>query len=157
LPDRALLINSSRGGVVDNQALGEILRRRRDLAVVLDVWEREPTIDLALLQRVTLATPHIAGYSYDGKLLGSKMVADALDGWMCGRVPAACTGAGATHGDEALPVAGRWSELCQAMLAVYDISQDDRRMRQELAGAVDPGAGFERLRREYPIRREAGV
>jgi erythronate-4-phosphate dehydrogenase len=153
LPVGGILINSSRGAVVDNQALSDVLKRRRDLAVVLDVWEREPVIDLELMHQVTLATPHIAGYSYDGKLLGSKMVADALANWVRGQVRPKT---GTTRDNQCSPPAKNWPELCQAMLAVYDIAQDDSRMRKTLASAVDPGVVFEQLRREYPIRHEAG-
>ncbi len=151
LPRNAVLINSSRGAVVDNNALRRLLPRRRDLAVVLDVWENEPSIDLALMDLVTLATPHIAGYSYDGKLLGARVVARHLFNWL----------GGAQDSDhvqgaepEQLPLAGSWSRLCQSMLGVYDIAADDRRMRAALGAPGDHGAAFERLRRDYPIRRE---
>ncbi|HCL42231.1 MAG TPA: 4-phosphoerythronate dehydrogenase, partial [Pseudomonas sp.] len=59
----AWLINSSRGPVIDNHALKAVLAERADLQVALDVWEQEPQVDCALLQRCALGTPHIAGYS----------------------------------------------------------------------------------------------
>jgi erythronate-4-phosphate dehydrogenase len=151
LPRNAVLINSSRGAVVDNNALVRLLPRRRDLAVVLDVWENEPSIDLALMDLVTLATPHIAGYSYDGKLLGAKLVARQLGNWLGG---AQGNGDIQVAEPEGLPLAGSWSRLCQSMLGVYDIAADDRRMRTALGAPCDHGTAFEHLRRDYPIRRE---
>ncbi|HLA29948.1 MAG TPA: 4-phosphoerythronate dehydrogenase PdxB, partial [Pseudomonas sp.] len=72
------LINASRGAVVDNQALREVLARRTDLQVVLDVWEGEPQADVELAALCRIATPHIAGYSLDGKLRGTAQIYQAL-------------------------------------------------------------------------------
>jgi len=72
------LLNTSRGAVAETAALKSAIAAGRLGHVVLDVWEKEPTIDLALLERVDLATPHIAGYSYDGKVNGTRMVLEAL-------------------------------------------------------------------------------
>ncbi|MCQ2973369.1 MAG: 4-phosphoerythronate dehydrogenase [Bacteroidales bacterium] len=63
----SIIINSSRGPVADNLELLEALKHEKILTAVLDVWENEPKINIELLQRVFLATPHIAGYSVDGK------------------------------------------------------------------------------------------
>ena len=72
-----LLVNAARGEVVDNQALLDELRRRDDLLVFLDTWENEPTPLRELLLRADLATPHIAGYSVEGRMRGTQMVLDA--------------------------------------------------------------------------------
>src|SRR5262249_26020812 len=64
------LINTARGAVVDNAALLEAIKRARLDGAVLDVWETEPEISSALLDVVDIATPHIAGYSFDGKVNG---------------------------------------------------------------------------------------
>ncbi len=72
-----LLVNAARGQVVDNRALLALLRQRDDLHVFLDTWEGEPLILRELLQAVDLATPHIAGYSVEGRLRGTQMVLDA--------------------------------------------------------------------------------
>lgn len=77
LKSGCLLVNAARGEVVDNAALSEILRKRTDLKVFLDTWEHEPTISKQLLGQVDLATPHIAGYSVEGRLRGTQMVCDA--------------------------------------------------------------------------------
>ncbi|MBU1680716.1 MAG: 4-phosphoerythronate dehydrogenase [Bacteroidetes bacterium] len=70
----AVLINSSRGSVVDNQALKNRLAQRKDFSVILDVWEEEPNPDLELLELVDIGTPHIAGYSFEGKVNGTTMI-----------------------------------------------------------------------------------
>jgi len=77
LVENCVLVNAARGEVVDNAALLELLQRRDDLSVYLDTWENEPLVSRELLQRVDLATPHIAGYSVEGRLRGAQMVLDA--------------------------------------------------------------------------------
>ena len=72
-----VLVNAARGPVVDNKALLAILDQRPDLVVFLDTWENEPDISRTLLQKVDLATPHIAGYSVEGRLRGTQMILDA--------------------------------------------------------------------------------
>ena len=72
-----ILVNAARGPVVDNVALLDLLERRSDLTVFLDTWEGEPDISRALLQRVDLATPHVAGYSVEGRLRATQMILDA--------------------------------------------------------------------------------
>ena len=72
-----ILVNAARGPVVDNVALLDLLKRRSDLTVFLDTWENEPDISRALLQQVDLATPHVAGYSVEGRLRATQMVLDA--------------------------------------------------------------------------------
>jgi len=72
-----ILVNAARGPVVDNAALLEILDRRSDLTLFLDTWENEPDISRELLEKVDLATPHIAGYSVEGRLRGTQMILDA--------------------------------------------------------------------------------
>jgi len=67
LKKNCILINTSRGEVADNTALRNALSERKLLAAVLDVWEGEPVVDRRLLELVDIATPHIAGYSVDGK------------------------------------------------------------------------------------------
>lgn len=67
LKKKAIVMNASRGEVVDNMALKSAINRKLVGEVVLDCWENEPNIDRELLYLTTLATPHIAGYSADGK------------------------------------------------------------------------------------------
>lgn len=73
-----VLINSSRGPVVDNAALLNRLKDRNDMTIVLDVWENEPEVNHDLLQKVYIGTQHIAGYSYEGKVNGTVMIYESL-------------------------------------------------------------------------------
>ena len=73
IKENTILINTSRGSVVDNTALTNILKSK-SLITVLDVWENEPNINLNLLKQVDIGTPHIAGYSFDGKINGTKAI-----------------------------------------------------------------------------------
>jgi len=74
----AFLINSSRGGVVDEVALLDYLEQNHNSAVAFDVWVNEPDLNLELAKRCLVATPHIAGYSLEGKVMATKMVVDAV-------------------------------------------------------------------------------
>lgn len=76
LHPNAILINTSRGPVVDNKAWTERLRKR-DVRAIVDVWEGEPQISNELLQLATYATPHIAGYSLEGKQRATRMVLES--------------------------------------------------------------------------------
>lgn len=72
-----LLINAARGPVIDNQALSRVITQRHDLITFLDTWENEPSLSRSLLEKVDLATPHIAGYSVEGRLRSTQMIFDA--------------------------------------------------------------------------------
>ncbi len=78
MKDGAVLINSSRGAVADNQAVLAALNNNKLLTAVLDVWENEPDINRELLNRVYVGTPHIAGYSVDGKANATMQIVRSL-------------------------------------------------------------------------------
>ena len=150
-----LLINAGRGAAIDNAALLEVLAERPDLQVVLDVWEPEPALNPELLAKVALGTPHIAGYSYDGKVRGTEMIYQALCRHLrqAPRVSAAqlLRPEGATLG---LTVTEDWPTVRAAVLGAYDIRDDDRRLRAAAADPVTLPAAFDQLRKHYPQRRE---
>lgn len=77
-----LLINASRGEVVDNSALLVALEESKVGSVALDVWENEPEVDRRLLEKAFVATPHIAGYSAEGKLNATRMVLESFAGFI---------------------------------------------------------------------------
>jgi erythronate-4-phosphate dehydrogenase len=157
LQDGAVLLNAGRGGVIDEVALATVLAQRSDLRVVLDVWEGEPQVERALLQHIALATPHIAGYSLDGKLAGTRQLLAACCHYFAWPQPttesvAAETAPSIIIDDELSGVA----LLRTAIQAVYDVRADDRRLRSQLSNVPveQIGANFDALRKNYPSRRE---
>ncbi len=150
------LLNTSRGTVIDNTALSEVLDTGRIRATVLDVWENEPAPDLELLQKVTLGTPHIAGHSVDGKLQGTVMLYRAITDyfgiqptWDFERV---------LQRDLPPPISvdsePGYTWLDSLVRRLYDIRADDTRMRVLLNTPHNQVAGkFRQLRRNYPPRR----
>ncbi|NLE67323.1 MAG: 4-phosphoerythronate dehydrogenase PdxB [Lentisphaerae bacterium] len=155
----AIFLNAARGAVVDSPALLRAMDAGRLSAVVLDTWEHEPEFPLELLLRVDLGTPHIAGHSFEGKVMGTLMVyrefcrhLGVAPTW----TPDALLPAPAVP-ELALDAAGRPDEdvLREAVRAVYDIERDDRDLR---AGCPADGKAraehFEGLRLKYWMRRE---
>lgn len=76
---KPFIINAARGGITDNQALKKAIHNRSIAGVVIDCWENEPEIDRELFQLTDIATPHIAGYSADGKWTATKMSLENLN------------------------------------------------------------------------------
>lgn len=147
LSSGALLINAGRGAVVDNTALLRLLPEK-SWQVVLDVWEQEPDISLSLLEQVNIGTPHIAGYSYDGKINGTKMVRDAFCRWLGADIPEPPV---VLEPAVELEV----TTLAQAVLATYDVMEEDARMRAALAAKnVSTSKVFDQLRKTCPRRLE---
>lgn len=150
-PD-AILINACRGPVVDNTALLHVLQQRDDLSVVLDVWEPEPELSLALLDKVDIATAHIAGYTLEGKARGTTQVFEAWTQFIGQAqqvaldtlLPAPEFGRISLHGELDQPTLKRLVHL------VYDVRRDDAPLRKV---AAIPGE-FDRLRKHYQERRE---
>jgi erythronate-4-phosphate dehydrogenase len=161
LKERCVFFNTSRGGVVDSTALKAAIRAGKLRAVVLDVWENEPNIDTELLRMVDIGTPHIAGYSLDGKVVGMIMI-----------YKAACEyfGLEARYDiEDFLPEPTvrqlrinpksetEQDVLAGAVLKVYDIRKDDARLRWILERPAEKrGEFFDGLRKNYPVRREFG-
>ena len=158
LKQGAWLINAARGPVVDNAALREVLLEREDLQAVLDVWEKEPEVDVALAELCVLATPHIAGYSLDGKQRGTAQIYQAYcafigqpaDIQLSDLLPAAWLSEVSLHGGS--DPAWALAMLCRG---VYDPRRDDADFRRSLVGNVaEQRAAFDVLRKQYPVRRE---
>ena len=152
------LINASRGPVVDNAALREVLTRRDDLQAVLDVWEGEPQVDRELADLCVLATPHIAGYSLDGKQRGTAQIYQALCDFLghspevklADLLPSPWLAKVELSADS--DPAWALAMLCRG---VYDPRRDDADFRRSLSGTVqEQKLAFDGLRKNYPIRRE---
>ncbi|OPK04293.1 4-phosphoerythronate dehydrogenase PdxB [Pseudomonas veronii] len=154
----AWLINASRGPVVDNAALRDVLLAREDLQAVLDVWEGEPEVDVDLADLCVLATPHIAGYSLDGKQRGTAQIYQAFCAHL-GQAPAIELSdllpppwLAEVHLNASTDPAWALATLCRS---VYDPRRDDADFRRSLVGTVDEQRkAFDLLRKHYPERRE---
>lgn len=153
-----LLINAGRGEVIDSSALLARLDQGNAPTVALDVWEQEPRIHPELVDRVWLATPHIAGYSLEGKVQGTEMIYQALSQFL--GLPVRKK-AGQFLPEPALSKISFTSSADEddairiALRACYDPRPDDARLRNAMTGSVEErGAAFDRLRRDYPVRRE---
>ena len=152
------LINAARGPVVDNAALRTVLLAREDLQAVLDVWEAEPEVDVDLAELCVLATPHIAGYSLDGKQRGTAQIYQAYCEFigqtpsiqLSDLLPAPWLSEVTLHADS--DPAWALAMLCRG---VYDPRRDDADFRRSLVGSVaEQRAAFDVLRKRYPVRRE---
>ncbi|PYY87953.1 4-phosphoerythronate dehydrogenase PdxB [Pseudomonas sp. TKO26] len=152
------LINAARGPVVDNRALREVLLQREDLQAVLDVWEEEPTVDRELADLCVLATPHIAGYSLDGKQRGTAQIYQAYCRFLgqaeqvslASLLPAPWVPQVSLNAN-ADPA---WA-LAMICRAVYDPRRDDADFRRSLVDDVArQRTAFDGLRKHYPERRE---
>ncbi|WP_428036384.1 4-phosphoerythronate dehydrogenase [Amphritea sp.] len=150
----AILLNAGRGPVIDNKALLNWHQGRSDVTLLLDVWEDEPVVDSHLAQRVRIGTPHIAGYTLDGKIRGT---------WMLYR--AFCQQQGITPGIElsdCLAHAGPAPEivldgsetLTNIVNAIYQPEADFKRFMDSLVDAGSQPQAFDLLRKNYPVRRE---
>lgn len=155
----AWFCSAGRGEVVDEAVLREVLDGGGLGACILDVWDHEPGVDGGLVERVDVATPHIAGYSLEGKLNGTAMVYQAV----CAFLRTTPT----WRMEEAAPppdvprlhlaAAGRDDEdvLAEAVSAVYAIGRDDARLRNTATLSVAERArAFDHQRKTYPTRRE---
>jgi len=132
------IINTSRGGVVDNTALLQALNEGRVRDAILDVWEGEPNVNLDLLGKVFIGTPHIAGYSADGKVNADNMVIDAL-----------CQHFGLPHPGRILPPSLPADfKYTGSALDLYNPLIDSEKLKS------DPSK-FEFLRNNYPLRRDS--
>jgi erythronate-4-phosphate dehydrogenase len=155
----AVLLNCGRGPVIDNHALLAFLQERNDVRVVLDVWEPEPAISQELLAKVALGTPHIAGYSYDGKLKGTEMIYQALCAHL-DRVPQQSLPllVSPMKGNNlSIPSGDHWRVIKGLVKQVYDIAADDAALRGLANTSSDIptlASGFDALRKHYPVRRE---
>ncbi|WP_371366933.1 4-phosphoerythronate dehydrogenase PdxB [Pseudomonas sp. QL9] len=152
------LINASRGAVVDNLALRQRLESGADLDVALDVWEGEPQVDPELAQLCRIATPHIAGYSLDGKLRGTEQIYQAFCAWRGAAVEVQLEDLLPSQWLAELSLAEDCSpEWALALLcrAVYDPRSDDAAFRRSLVGSAEARReNFDILRKHYPPRRE---
>jgi erythronate-4-phosphate dehydrogenase len=150
-----ILINTARGAVIDNDTLLKE-SSERNFKLILDVWENEPSLNTSLLEKSKVGTAHIAGYSFEGKVNGTKMIYNSLCKyyniepiWQ-----PALPKIGQTH--LRIPE-GKTDEekLYRLFSSIYDIEKDDSKLKNITNYKPNERAGyFDRLRKEYPVRRE---
>lgn len=144
LKRKPILLNTSRGEVIDTGALSQALNKKLIADAVLDVWEHEPEIDLDLLNKVFIGTPHIAGYSADGKANATRMSLDALCKHFHLEATYTITPPAPAH---SLIEAPTYEE---ALLKIYNPATDSDALKKH-------PERFEQLRGDYPLRREEGA
>lgn len=151
LKKKPLLINSCRGEVFDSNVIKTACRNGQLSGLILDCWENEPDIDLELMAMCDFATPHIAGYSKDGKANGTRMSVEAIsrffnlgiNDWQPTAVELPPKTTIEIDGNQSR----EYSILGEAVLSTYQIEEDDEALR------TSPSS-FEKLRGDYPVRRE---
>ncbi|NWJ51630.1 MAG: 4-phosphoerythronate dehydrogenase PdxB [Bacteroidetes bacterium] len=151
---KPIFINSCRGEVVENEALKKAILSKQVVGATIDCWENEPDIDTKLLDLIDLGTPHIAGYSKDGKANGTSMSVQAvskffglgLDSWECLNVELPASTLIKIDGKDKT----EQQIFSEAILTTYDIRNDDQALRNSVVS-------FEKLRGDYPVRREFPV
>lgn len=153
LEKKPYIINSSRGEVADTKALILGAKKNNVRGLILDVWENEPGIDKELMGLTDISTPHIAGYSADGKANGTTMSVEAVSKFFnfpIGKVELKDI---PTPQDDLIRVnLGKHSlqsAVNKVLKSTYEILDDSEALRNEISG-------FEKLRNTYPVRREFG-
>lgn len=152
LAKRPIVVNSSRGAVVDNEALKVALKRGEVLGAVIDTWENEPNIDIELLRMVDIATPHIAGYSADGKWNATKMSLQNINSFFDLKIEPLKL-MPIPQPEERIVDLVRYKSTYQLMQAVwhsYDPLNDSEKLKEH-------PEKFYYFRSHYPLRREYGA
>ncbi len=151
LKKQVILINTCRGEVVQTEAVKKAIQKGQLTDFVCDCWENEPHIDLELLEITSIATPHIAGYSRDGKAMGTTMSVQAINSFFQ-------LGMDDWQAQNIEPLQNPYIKikcenkslqqiLSEAILHTYNIREDDKNLK------IYPSS-FEEQRGDYPVRRE---
>lgn len=150
LKKKPVIINSARGGIIDTNAIKTALRKGEISGAVIDCWENEPDIDLEYLNMAEIATPHIAGYSADGKANATRMSLTAIaDFYHLSEAPVSLV----KEPEPTNPVidmnkyTDQDNRIYDAILETYNPVGDYSRL-------INNPATFKKLRNEYPLRRE---
>ncbi|MFI5236845.1 MAG: 4-phosphoerythronate dehydrogenase [Ignavibacteriales bacterium] len=155
IKDEAIIINSSRGAVIDNTDLiKEAIKK--NFSLIMDVWEGEPSINTNLLEKSKIGTPHIAGYSLEGKINGTKIIYNELCKYFKMR-PNWKPALPAIESSELKLPDGKTNEdrLYKLFSNIYNIEEDDFDLRGILSMKLqEQPVYFDMLRKNYRVRRE---
>lgn len=152
----AILINASRGKVIKEKAMMDAIISRKISHTVIDVWYDEPNINIDLMKHVDIATPHIAGHSFDGKVLGTAMILKAFcEYYNIDKVWDYHKLLPPTEADKIGVAGDKVSEeiFDSVIRKIYDIEYDDELFRK-ISNEADIRKYFDSLRGNYKIRRE---
>ena len=158
LKKNAILINTSRGGVINENVFKQYINNNRMLSTVLDVWELEPEINQELLAKVYIGTPHIAGYSIDAKIRATTMIYSETCNYFNISQNWKPKGGLIDTGMQNLKISDEVNDIdaiAMTITAHYDVRSDAAALRRILE--IDPesaGYYFDELRKNYPLRRE---
>lgn len=147
----AIIINSCRGDVIDNQALLSHMKGGAELSLVLDVWENEPNINTELLEYVRFGSVHIAGHTLEGKARGTEMLYQAVCRTLARDIEHQLSDFLAPPAFVAATLSEQFSyqDMTGLVHHVYDVRRDFALMTSNL-----DRVGFDTLRKTYPGRRE---
>lgn len=149
----AILINTSRGKVFDEKSIRA--ERARLGGLVLDVWENEPNINSEIFKIADIGTPHIAGYSSDGKIRGTKMIYDAACAFFFSKPKWQIPENYISEVVKQIDVCSSAQPITDAVLNAYSIEEDHKSLSEIVEmEKTEQGKFFDNLRRNYPGRRE---
>lgn len=159
LKPNCILLNTGRGAVIDNQALLDFVENhpKHLAAIVLDVWEGEPLINARLIPHVMLVTPHIAGYSLEGRTRGTEQVYQALCQFLAQPPQHQLMDFLPVNSSviTALPNENLWLMLSKVLQAAYPIFNDDQQLRATMQlPETERALAFDLLRKHYWPRRQ---
>lgn len=149
LNDNCLLVNTSRGAVINNKSLLSCINNGQSLNLALDVWENEPNISWDLCRRADISTPHIAGYSYPGKIRGAEQIVTAAQLFFGIKQ--------CTISTENLVSVSDFTSLEDFFIAlaeIYQVRHDHDLFKHNLELSSEPAQCFDNYRKNYSHRNE---
>jgi erythronate-4-phosphate dehydrogenase len=154
LKSDVFFINTSRGEVIDEQALLSFKKRNPESTLILDVWRNEPDINVSLLEQAFIATPHIAGYSYEAKLRATEMLFDSLNNFL--KTDFDCSEFANYKSIALIPENNNSDYLIEFIISQHwNILEDNISFQHYSSLASDKRPMFyDNLRKNYPIRYE---
>lgn len=151
----SIIINTSRGSVIDENALINVASKK-NLKLILDVWDNEPFISERILEVTTLGTPHVAGYTFEGKVNGSIIICEALASFLGKTALRSVVVPPVSDSEmEFIPESKIELAVNRIIGKIYNVERDHNMLfRSLLKPFEERGEYFDKLRKDYPLRRE---